>query len=169
MIPLDRKQVLQRRKLVYNRIEKEKAIAQAILPFLKGKVALYSPIGSEVNILEYIDYKEAYFPVCLEDYKMEFYQYTDNPIKGAFDVLEPERIHRIDPKEIDVMIIPMVGFYKTQRVGYGKGYYDRYLQRCDTLKIGIAFDEQEMEPFEKKETDINMDMVITPTRILQEK
>lgn len=164
---MDRKEILRKRKNIENREEKEKAIAQAILPFLKGKIAMYSPIGSEVNILRFVDYTNSYFPVCLEEYQMEFYKYSAKQIKGSFDVMEPERICHIDPSEIDVMIIPMVGFYKCQRVGYGKGYYDRYLERYNGLKIGIAFDEQELESFQKKETDIDMDMVITPTRIFK--
>ncbi|MDO4466312.1 MAG: 5-formyltetrahydrofolate cyclo-ligase [Bacillota bacterium] len=164
---MDRKELLRKRKNINNREEKEKAIAQAVLPFLKGNVAMYNPIGSEVNILRFVDYKNSYFPVCLENYQMEFYKYSENQIQGAFQVMEPERICAIDPDALDVMIIPMVGFYHCQRVGYGKGYYDRYLERYAGLKIGIAFDEQALEPFLKKETDIDMDLVITPTQIIR--
>lgn len=51
-------------------------------------------------------------------------------------------------------------------MGYGKGYYDRYLKDSSALKIGIAFDVQEIK-FDVKPTDVKLDMIITESRILR--
>lgn len=82
----------------------------------------------------------------------------------------PEPIHgRIIPSQnIDVVIMPLLAFdLSGNRVGYGKGFYDRFLESCrpDTRKIGLSF----FEPVEKIE-DINefdkvLDACITPDRI----
>ena len=65
-----------------------------------------------------------------------------------------------------MILVPVVGFFETYRMGYGKGYYDRYLKNSSALKIGLAFDVQEMV-FDVKPTDIELDMIITESRILR--
>lgn len=67
-----------------------------------------------------------------------------------------------------VTIIPMLAFsVDLYRLGYGGGYYDRYLSQNDTLKIGLAFDEQ--QTFEKfnEVHDVKLDIIVTPTRVLR--
>ena len=53
------------------------------------------------------------------------------------------------------------------RIGFGGGYYDRYLAACDTKSVAIAFDEQQCEPFDTEKTDIRPNIIITPTRVLE--
>ena len=73
---------------------------------------------------------------------------------GSFGILEPQTIGRIEPDELEVIIVPIVAFDKNKhRIGYGKGYYDRYLKKTSARKIGIAFSFQEIDeilvdPFE---------------------
>ncbi len=82
----------------------------------------------------------------------------------ALFTIEPIGIH--EEKDLDVILVPVVGFFETYRMGYGKGYYDRYLKNSSALKIGLAFDVQEMV-FDVKPTDIELDMIITESRILR--
>lgn len=66
-----------------------------------------------------------------------------------------------------VTIVPMLAFNsKLYRLGYGGGYYDRYLKNADTLKIGLAYDEQETNELIKEKHDEQLDCIVTPTRIL---
>ena len=71
----------------------------------------------------------------------------------------------VDKSNIDLMIIPGVCFDKNKnRLGYGKGYYDRYLKELDNvIKVGICFDEQLVkdEYISADEYDIKMDFVVT--------
>ena len=70
--------------------------------------------------------------------------------------------------EIDTIILPMLGFDRTGgRIGYGAGYYDRFLSRNpDLRKIGIAFACQEVGSLPVDENDIRMDFIITEDGIV---
>lgn len=80
--------------------------------------------------------------------------------KGGFSVDEPSEIKEINKEEIDLFIVPGVLFDKTgARLGYGKGFFDRFLTtRC---KVGLAFSSQVIERFPTDEHDIYMDYILT--------
>ena len=168
MTALDkRKECIQRRSLVSNskRLLKEKAITNCVLPFLKGKIGTYIPIRNEVDV--YSNFKEEfdlYIPKMLDDTTIAFYSDREEKSKGPFSTIEPIGMHEV--KNLDVILVPVVGFFGTYRMGYGKGYYDRYLKVSSALKIGIAFDVQEIK-FDVKPTDVTLDMIITESRILR--
>ena len=158
MTALDkRKLCIQRRSSLSNskRFEKEKAITNCVLPFLKGKIGTYIPIRNEVDV---------YIPKMLDDTTIAFYSDREEKSKGPFSTIEPIGMHEV--KDLDVILVPIVGFFGTYRMGYGKGYYDRYLSKSSALKIGVAFDVQEVE-FDVKPTDVKLDMIITESRILR--
>ena len=73
-----------------------------------------------------------------------------------------------DPCDIDRIVLPMLGFdRKGGRIGYGAGYYDRFLERNKRLKkIGIAYACQEVEHLPVDENDIRMDYIITENGIV---
>ena len=168
MTALDkRKLCIQRRSSLpkTERLLKEKAITNCVLPFLKGKIGIYISIRNEVDVYSFIkDQFDLYIPKMLDDVMIAFYSDHEEKIQGKFSTIEPIGIH--EEKDLDVILVPVVGFFKNYRMGYGKGYYDRYLKDSPALKIGVAFDVQEME-FEVKATDVPLDMIITETRILR--
>lgn len=88
--------------------------------------------------------------------------------KGKFGVYEPVAEESADPASIDMSILPLLAFDTNgYRLGYGKGYYDRFLQVCrkDLLKIGFSyFDPVERIP-EKHEFDVPLSHCITPQSI----
>lgn len=82
----------------------------------------------------------------------------------------PEPIHgKIIPSvQIDVVLIPLLAFDQNgNRVGYGKGFYDRFLAQCqpDVEKIGLSFFEPVDELIDTNEFDIRLDACITPDKI----
>lgn len=168
MTALDkRKLCIQRRSSLSKteRLLKEKAITNCVLPFLKGKIGIYISIRNEVDVYSFIkDQFDLYIPKMLDDVTIAFYSDHEEKIQGKFSTIESIGIH--EEKDLDVILVPVVGFFKNYRMGYGKGYYDRYLKDSSALKIGVAFDVQEME-FEVKATDVPLDMIITETRILR--
>lgn len=165
MILLDRKVLIQKRNQIQSPIreEKEKAIVETLKPFLKGNIGLYVPIKGEADIFRPFKHLSVYLPVVTSNTAMEFVKYEDNLQKGSFGVLEPVGTF-IDKNLMDVIVVPMVGFNHTIRMGYGKGYYDGYLKDFCGLKIGVAFDIQEDLSILKKAHDVEMDMIITETR-----
>jgi len=87
---------------------------------------------------------------------------------GVFGLSHPRTRARLDPAEIDVVFVPLLGFARMngawQRIGYGAGYYDTFLARLAprTRKIGIAFAEQRLDEFPIEAHDIALDDVVTP-------
>ena len=83
---------------------------------------------------------------------------------STFNVPEPIG-HEIpaDPKSIGVAIIPIIGFDREgNRIGYGAGYYDRFLQNNrQVMKIGVAFACLEIEAVPHEPLDIRMDYIVT--------
>lgn len=168
MILLDRKQIIQRRCQLDPSIKKskEREIQKYLEPYLHGNIGLYVPIKNEVDLFSLNRNRKLYLPKVTSSTTMEFLLFTGTFSEGAFGVLEPEGA-RIDPIDLDVIVVPMVAFNGLQRMGYGKGYYDRYLKDTKALKVGVAFSMQEAN-FEKQDHDINMDIVITEFGILKE-
>lgn len=90
---------------------------------------------------------------------------------GTWGILEPQkdRIRPLPPLEIDLVIVPGVAFdYKGNRLGYGRGYYDRFLPkiRDGVLAVGLCFDCQIVESIPTDEYDIKMSLLITENGVI---
>lgn len=140
-------------------------------------ILLYSAIRNEVNTDEYFAYlinkaKKIYYPrVCGDE--MSFYRVSslDELNCGSFNINEPDMTDEYT--EADgraLMIVPGLGFSDTgYRIGYGKGFYDRYLssftKRDTVMAVGVGYDFQLLGnvTFED-EYDVPLDGVITDKR-----
>lgn len=134
-------------------------------------ILLYSSLPDEVNTHDLLDDllkegKEVLLPEVIDDYQMRLRVYSGKQDlrEGSFHIMEP--IGKIYPesryKDIEVGLIPGMSFDKSgNRLGRGKGYYDRLLQKMPHLyKIGICFDFQKMERIPIDPYDIAMDEII---------
>lgn len=138
-------------------------------------ILLYSSYGSEVitkGLCEKAlkDGKEVFYPKVEGDY-MSFYRVTSpaDLNTGYKGILEPYGFGcKFKTGHNTVMIVPGVAFGRDgYRVGYGKGYYDKFLGRnTDIYKIGICFDQQLVTCVPRDEYDIQMDEIITEKTIL---
>lgn len=85
--------------------------------------------------------------------------------KGAYGILEPEHFAKeVDEKDIDLVLMPGVAFDKNGgRIGYGGGFYDKFLKKVreNTLKIALAYDFQILNEIPLEEHDIKIDGIIT--------
>lgn len=89
-------------------------------------------------------------------------------IVGAWGTLEPAIAVRIEPSEIDLVLVPLLCFNESgHRVGYGKGYYDRFLRLCrnDCLKVGLSFFPPVVAIDNIHESDVRLDVCISPDRV----
>ena len=89
----------------------------------------------------------------------------------TFGILEPKEmyIREFNPDMLDLVIVPGIVFDKKgHRIGYGYGYYDRFLKaiRKETVKIGLAFDFQLIESIPEEEHDVPMNIVVTDKEII---
>ncbi len=95
----------------------------------------------------------------------------DDLAPGCFGILEPAPgcLHPVEIKTIDVVIVPGAAFtMEGFRIGYGGGYYDRFLNNCPAVTIGVAFDMQVADevPHDSR-WDVPLDYVVTESRIIQ--
>ena len=111
--------------------------------------------------------KQICFPITYPHGHMEA-AVPDTPdafVKGKFDILSPDpgRSRIILPEEIDVVLVPCVGFDGNgNRLGHGGGYYDRYLPKCPrATKILVAFEAQKLDAVCVGECDVAMDFILT--------
>ncbi len=85
---------------------------------------------------------------------------------GYYNVLEPKNVKEVDVNEIDIVIVPGVVFDKNgNRIGYGEGYYDKFLKKTKALKIGLAFGFQVVDEIESEETDVPVDLIISESNL----
>jgi 5-formyltetrahydrofolate cyclo-ligase len=103
---------------------------------------------------------------------LSHFVYTDETILtlNRWGIPEPENGLEINPEEIDMVLIPLLAFDLTgQRVGHGKGYYDRFLANCrpDCNKTGLSFFPAADKITDTNTFDISMDFCITPDEIYE--
>ncbi len=172
-----RKKILKIREKNYikSKIKAEK-IFNVIKKIKKNKkiIGCYFSVNFEVNtgkIIEILDKKN--FTVCLPVIKnneeMEFYKYQNgDPLYvSKYGIPEPGKKKKLTP---NILLIPMVAFdEKLNRLGYGGGFYDRYLKKnksFDIVKIGLALSCQNVKKIPVEKFDKKMDLIITEKEIL---
>ena len=134
-------------------------------------VFIYISFASEVNthslIKKALSEKTVLVPYCLDDNgSMIAVKITDlSDLKeGRFGILEPVNTREYKEK-IDLCIVPGLAFSKEgYRMGYGKGYYDRFLCARDTFKVGLTYDELLFDTIPFDSYDVKMNMIITPNK-----
>lgn len=92
---------------------------------------------------------------------------TDTAL-NKFGIEEPVSDEKIDISDIDVVLTPLLVFDKKgNRVGFGKGFYDRFLSQCksDVIKIGLSFFEAEEIIEDTNQFDIPLNYCVTPTQV----
>ncbi|TLP75393.1 5-formyltetrahydrofolate cyclo-ligase [Maribacter sp. ACAM166] len=113
--------------------------------------------------------KNVIVPKVISTTELEHYLLTDNTkfTTTTLDIPEPIDGITIHPEKLDVIFIPLLAFDKIgNRIGYGKGYYDRFLNQCrsDVIKIGLSLFEAENEIDDISTTDIPLNYCITPIK-----
>ncbi|MFL5773514.1 MAG: 5-formyltetrahydrofolate cyclo-ligase [Flavisolibacter sp.] len=148
------------------------------LPFSEHVLSFY-PIeqNNEVNtflITDYLHFKNPNLQICyprtnLKDLSMEAVVCSADSIFEAneYNIPEPLDSAIAAPLSLDIVIVPMLAFdLQGNRVGYGKGFYDRYLKGCreDCIKIGFSYFEPLDSIDDASEFDVPLDFCITPQR-----
>ena len=133
---------------------------------------------NEINteyILNILSGKDKHIVVSKSDFKtlrMTHFLLTDNTRikKNGYHIPEPVDGIEIPSTQIDVVFVPLLAFDNNgSRVGYGKGFYDRFLADCkpETIKIGLSFFDAEEEILDTSVDDIKLDYCVTPHQVYQ--
>ena len=161
------------------RAEKSEIIAKKLEEsdvFKKAKhILFYFSVGSEVStvplIVDWSDRKRLYLPKLINE--SEFialpFRGFESLKKGIYGIPEPDSQGKGEPfkGDLDLIIVPGVAFDKDcNRLGMGKGFYDRYLAKLDSVpKIALSFEEQILAHIPKENYDKPVDILITDKNI----
>lgn len=167
-----RNKYLKIRKNINNKKELDKKIFNQIINLKEYKesnlVLIYVSLKEEVDTFKLIEYslkigKKVAVPKCEEDIIKFFLITSLNDLKkGKFNILEPITNNLVTDFKNSICIVPGVAFDKeNNRTGYGRGFYDRFLEKYNGIKIGLAYRECICDKIDADTNDIKMDIIIT--------
>ena len=144
--------------------------------FNSKKVGGYYPSNYEIDDLEILDFFEkknfkVSLPIIKNENQMNFYAWSKrDPLKiNKFGIPEPVSTKIIYP---DILLIPLVAYDSNlNRLGYGGGFYDRYIEKIEkikkVIKIGLAFSFQKISSIPINQYDKRLDYIFTEKEILR--
>ena len=135
-------------------------------------IMLFYPIGSELSLLELlnIDGKNFYFPcVTGDDLSVACYESSDCFISGKYDIMEPDGVRLDECSFLDLVFVPALAVdLQGNRLGYGKGYYDKFLSKYPSLVSAVPVcSELCFEKIPAESHDIKVDYLITENDIIR--
>lgn len=139
---------------------------------LAKNVLIYYPFKNEVNVLilltEYLD-KNFYFPVVdFENKQLKVRKYTGVFCENRYGIKEPVDTSDNSKDIIDFVIVPGIVFDKNgYRIGYGGGYYDRFLSSFSNPTCGVCFDEQIVDELPRCDYDVKLNYIVSDKRIIR--
>lgn len=176
-----RKAMLKKRRLMTESLvlEKSRQIVECIFkhPLYKyaNQICLYMPIQNEIDVTlmfdkVFSDGKALFLPKVFGD-RMDFYYYDKEVdlVKGTYDIWEPDSKIVLVPDDNTLVICPGSVFSKTgDRIGYGGGYYDKYLSKYPMVKtMAVAYEFQVHDEIPCEPTDHKMDYCVSEENIYE--
>jgi len=174
---------LQRQKVLNQTLKSAEIVSKLLLlpEYRRASVVLvYLSFSSEVETIQFVSeqlktQKKILIPYCFEGELRVFWLKDFSELSpGSYGILEPlvelqkDKDRECDLSSIDMVVVPGLGFDSNcRRIGFGKGYYDRFLSllRKDCKFVGLSYDEQIFPEIPCEEHDQVMDMVITPSKV----
>lgn len=147
-------------RAVFDLLEKTAAFMMA------DNILLYHSLPDELSTIDFIErwhtMKHFYLP-RVNGLNLEILPYAKSRLHlGSFNIEEPDGDDLTDISDIDMVVVPAVAYdRKGNRVGRGKGYYDRLLHDTRAVKIGVAYDFQVFDEIDCEPHDVAVDYVIT--------
>ena len=136
-------------------------------------IGCYYSIGSEVQTVELITHlleeKKIVSLPSISNGMMTFRKIEDltKLEKGEFDIPEPKDNAQVEEKH-DVILVPCVGLdNEGNRIGYGAGFYDKYLEKKDLIKIGLSYSKQIVKTIPISDGDVKIDWIITEKDVIK--
>ena len=151
------------------------------LPFLH-LLHTYLPVDIQIEVdtypvMEFLKFSNPGLHIVVpktnfENNSMTHYIYHENTVlvKNAYHIMEPEGGQTAESADIDLVLVPLLAFdERGNRVGYGKGYYDRFLAECraDVIKVGLSFFEAGPLIDDTDEFDIPLTYCVTPQKVYE--
>ncbi len=174
MIPLVkielRQTLLAKRHLIENRVSKDALIADQAFEVLKPfqHIGIYLSRPDEIDTLKLIKRllkaKKAVYSSRFDQQHLTFYPLNSlaELELGPLHIYWPPKTVAIKKEQLEVMIVPLIAFdQQNHRLGYGKGYYDKYLADFKGLKVGLGYAALKQDVLPAEGHDIALDLIIT--------
>lgn len=151
-------------KAVFDRLEQTAAF------LLAERVMLYHSLPDELPTHDFLrrwsTVKQFFLP-RVAGVNLEILPYNaDSLAPGAFDIEEPQEGQTVDPATIDLIVVPAVALDRRgNRLGRGRGFYDRLLPSTRAVTVGVAYDFQLVEEIPAEPHDIPLDIVISESEM----
>ena len=178
-----RKKYLFKRKKLYFKINN--SFLKPIIKLIKNKsknkkvkIAIYYPSLYEVDILcildnEILKKNKFLLPIIEKNHSMNFYKFSKKDILkvNEYGMLEPFKSKNVIP---EIIFVPLLAYdVSKNRLGYGKGFYDRYLFKYlkinkNILTVGVAFSFQKHHNLPVNNKDIKLDYILTEKGLFNE-
>lgn len=149
---------------VFRQLEQSAAFAVA------RNILLYHSLPDELSTHEFLDKwsgRKQFFLPRVNGLNLEILPYDRTRLSmGSFHIEEPQGDETADISDIELIVVPAVAYDRLgNRVGRGKGYYDRLLSGTKATKVGVGYDFQLLdEEIPAEPHDVAVDMVITESR-----
>lgn len=169
MKELIRKEILNKRKNIEFKEQKGLRIINHLKSIINdfNNIMIYYPISNEPNILNIMENnKNYYLPYCINgDIEVRKIVSLDDLEKDEANVLS-SKVKTNDM--IEVVIVPAVAMNRQFfRLGYGKGYYDRFLKYKNVLKIAVVYNDFLIDEQYQDEWDVCFDYIVTEKEIIK--
>lgn len=138
---------------------------------MADNILMYHSLPDEINTHEFIDLwtsRKNFFLPRVNGVNLDILPYDRTSLRmGAFHIEEPQGNETADINDIELIIVPAIAYDTSgNRVGRGKGFYDRLLAKTKATRIGIAYDFQIVEYIDAETHDAPVDFIITDTRVI---
>lgn len=137
-------------------------------------ILMYHSLADELDTREFIDRwasrKHFYLP-RVNGVNLDILPYDRHSLRlGAFHIEEPTGDEVADMSDIEMIVVPAVAYDRRgNRVGRGKGYYDRLLASTKAIKVGLAYSFQLVDEIDAEPHDVKVDIIITDKGIIKVK
>ncbi len=151
---------------VFSQLEKTAAFIMA------ENILMYHSLPDELSTIKFLkkwhDRKRFFLP-RVNGVNLDILPYEESRLElGSFHIEEPTGDNVADVADIELMIIPAVAFdRKGNRLGRGKGFYDRLLANSKATKIGVGYEFQLFDTIPSEPHDVAMDMIITQKTVIK--
>ena len=167
-----RKSIIEKRKRFTNDVKLydytnktiTKNTVDTLKKFMPKTVMLYLPLNGETDITGITELPIKFYVPVTHGVEIKPAEYSPDMqlTTGEFGVCVPAKPIYADKHNIDLVLVPAVAVDRQKnRMGYGKGCYDRFLADMDCIKAAVCFDFQVVEELTPKPHDIKMDYIIT--------
>ncbi len=151
---------------VFDLVEKTAAF------IMSEHILMYHSLPDELSTRDFIDrwhHRKHFYLPRVNGVNLDILPYDRSRLHlGAFNIEEPDGDDTVDISAIELIIVPAVAYDRHgNRIGRGKGFYDRLLRDSHAVTVGVAYDCQLVDDIEPDEFDVPVDYVVTEKGIIR--